>query len=230
MITRVLGLNYPQHVKASHINMVRGNKPTFSKNPILALQHLLTPYSPRDLAGFERSEWFVKEGRGYNLMQSTKPQTLGYALADSPVALLAWIYEKLHDWTDNYAWSDDEILTWISIYQFSTAGPAANVRIYYEATHTNDEGIHRLRTQAYVPNVKLGVAHFPKELSVIPLTWVGTMGPVVYQSQHEHGGHFAATEFPEVIVQDLRGMFGRGGGAFGVVKEKDGYGRERERL
>lgn len=49
-----------------------------------------------------------QKGRGYAIEQCTKPQTLGYGLADSPVALLAWIYEKLVSWTDNYPWTDDE--------------------------------------------------------------------------------------------------------------------------
>jgi hypothetical protein len=105
--------------------VILARPPTWSKNPLLALQHTVMPYSQRDKAGFERSAWFSKEGYGYNLTQSTKPQTLAYALNDSPVALLAWIYEKLHDWTDNMPWSDEEILTWVSIYQFSRMGPGA---------------------------------------------------------------------------------------------------------
>jgi len=69
---------------------------------------LLTPWSPEEKAGIERSEWVQKKGMGYFAEQSTQPQTLGYSLADSPIGLLAWIYEKLVLWTDNYKWSDDE--------------------------------------------------------------------------------------------------------------------------
>jgi hypothetical protein len=93
-------------------------------------------------------------------LSGTKPQTVGYALADSPVALLAWIYEKLHDWTDSYPWTDDEILTWVSIYWFSRAGPAASIRIYYEATHTSTQ-VTRERIQRYI-GVKLGLCYAPK--------------------------------------------------------------------
>lgn len=205
--------------------MVRGSKPAWTSNPILALQHALTPYSSRDLSGFARMKWFETEGRGYSVTQSTKPQTIGYALTDSPIGLLAWIYEKLHDWTDAYPWTDDEILTWVSIYWFSTAGPAASVRIYYEAA--KDTNMGRLRTRRYIPHVKLGLSYFPKEISVIPKTWGRTMGPVVYERDHESGGHFAASENPEAIAGDLKEMFGKGGGAFGVVKGKDGYVRTR---
>ncbi len=226
MITRIMGLLYPHHVQASHINMVRGHKPTFLSNPILATQHALTPYSQRDKAGFARSTWFLKEGAGYRTEQSTKPQTLAYALADSPVGLLAWIYEKLHDWTDDYSWTDDEILTWVSIYLFSIAGPAASLRIYYEALH--DAKLGRARTEQYIPHVKLGLAHFPRELTVVPKSWGRTMGPVVYESEYESGGHFAAWERPNAIVKDLREMFGKGGGAYGCVKGREGYINPRE--
>lgn len=133
-ITRSIGLLYPHRCLASHINMIRASPPTFGKHPLLAIQHALTPYSEADKKGFARSEWFINEGSAYRTLQSTKPQTIGYAWNDSPVALLAWVYEKLHDWTDDYPWTDDEILTWVSIYYFSTAGPAASARIYYEVS------------------------------------------------------------------------------------------------
>ena len=221
MITRTLGLTHPESLVASHINMLRGHAPKLTSNPLLYLQHNLSPESEAETKGFERTQWFLKEGAGYRTQQATKPQTLGYALSDSPVGLLAWIYEKLHDWTDDYPWTPDEILTWVSIYQFSVAGPAASLRIYYEATHATD--FHRDKTEEYIPKVKLGLSHFPKELTVIPKTWARTMGPVVFQAFHDKGGHFAAHENPEAIVDDLRKMFGRGGGAEGIVKGKSGY-------
>jgi hypothetical protein len=122
---------------------------------------------------------------------------LTYALQDSPVALLAWIYEKLHDWTDNYPWTDDEILTWVSIYQFSRAGPGAAHRLYYEVRHTTEstkgEGIHgrtftRDDAEQYIPHVKLGMTFNPKELSIIPKLWARTLGNVVYEAENDSGG------------------------------------------
>ena len=80
MITRLMGLLYPQSCKASHINLILGQKPQFTKSPLLAIQHALTPYSERDKKGFARSAWFKNEGSGYMLEQGTKPQTLGYSL------------------------------------------------------------------------------------------------------------------------------------------------------
>ncbi|KAH7114242.1 Alpha/Beta hydrolase protein [Dendryphion nanum] len=218
-ITRAIGLLYPKSCLASHINMIRASAPTWSSQPALALQHALTPYSDRERKGIDRSDWFLNDGQAYRILQSTKPQTLSYAFADSPVALLAWIYEKLHDWTDEYPWTDDEILTWISIYWFSTAGPNAHIRIYYEAVHNPTEMIRgRERAAEWIGNVKLGLAHFPKELTVVPKIWGKTLGPVVHESVNDRGGHFAAWERPDVIAEDLLKMFGKGGPCYGIIR------------
>lgn len=82
--------------------------PSLWNRPGLLLRYLITRLTPVEKAGLERSKWFDKEGRGYFMQQSTQPQTLGYGLADSPVGLLGWIYEKLLSWTDDYPWTDDE--------------------------------------------------------------------------------------------------------------------------
>ena len=76
--------------------------------PGLYLRNLLVPYTEQEKHGLTRTALFRSKGYGYMHEQTTKPQTLGYSLADSPVGLLAWIYEKLVDWTDEYAWEDDE--------------------------------------------------------------------------------------------------------------------------
>jgi hypothetical protein len=66
------------------------------------------PYNAFEKSGLARGAWFSKKGSAYMNEQSTQPQTLGYSIADSPVGLLAWIYEKLVNWTDGYAWTEDE--------------------------------------------------------------------------------------------------------------------------
>jgi len=135
-ITRTMSLLYPDSCLATHFNMDVGDPPSSLKSTQPNNPHPLPSNpTPREVAGVERTKWFTQEGYGYNMQQGTKPQTIAYALADSPLALLAWIYEKLHDWTDSYPWTDDEICTWISIYWFSTAGPGAAGRIYYEVQH-----------------------------------------------------------------------------------------------
>lgn len=219
-VTRSVGVRYPQHCLASHINMILANPPSLSTTPLQFVKHSILPYTAEEKAGIERSKWFMKEGFGYNLIQSTKPSTLGFALADSPVALLAWIYEKLHDWTDSYPWTDDEILTWISIYAFSTAGPAASARIYYECHHAEKELTKK--NMEYNGAVKLGMSYFPKDLALQPKTWGRTLGPVVSERVHKDGGHFAAHERPEQLVEDLEDMFGEGGGAWDITKKLRG--------
>ncbi|KAF2401389.1 epoxide hydrolase 1 [Trichodelitschia bisporula] len=230
-ITRALGYLYPEHVKASHITMVHGSPPTYKANPLLALQHAVTPYSDAERKGRERFQWFTREGRGYGIIQGTKPQTVGYALADSPVALLGWILEKLYDWTDKYPWTDDNILTWISVYWFSRAGPAASVRIYYETEHPQGKRLKSVNVlRGHVPHVKLGMAFFPQEIVHVPRTWARTMGDVVYESEHESGGHFAAWEKPKAVAADLNAMLRKGGPCFGIVKGANGYDGAAARL
>ena len=128
------------------------------------------------------------------------------------------------------------MLTWISIHYFSRAGPAASVRIYYEA------GKHIFTPES--TSIPQGHSYFPKELSRLPkqcvvcrslfhpaiLTFIYVAGGrwyqvpnLVFESDHEHGGHFAAHEMPEALVGDLRNMFKKGGPAFGVVKGQTGY-------
>ncbi|KAL8741532.1 MAG: hypothetical protein Q9190_005875 [Brigantiaea leucoxantha] len=223
-----MGKRFPHSCKASHLNVFLGAPPSWTSQPLLALRHLLTPYTPAEKAGLARARHISTEGMGYVAIQSSKPQTLGYSLADSPVGLLAWILEKLHDWSDAYPWTEDEVLTWVSIYWFSAAGgPAPSVQIYYEAMHSPE---FRVGQESWNGDVKLGISHFPKEIGPLPKLWARTLGPIVYEKVNESGGHFAAWERPESIVEDLRIMFGKvgagaggGGGAYGVVKGRDGY-------
>ncbi|KAG6847803.1 hypothetical protein H0H93_005897 [Arthromyces matolae] len=226
VITRKMAEKYgPKHVKAWHTNFPISRR--FGPNGLYLLDRALSylpfySYSQRQLEGFKRTAWFGRWGSGYFAEQTTRPQTLGYNLADSPVGLLAWIYEKLVEWSDGYQWSDDEVLTWISIYWFSRAGPTASIRIYYE-TFGGTRGItidpfHEvIHTKALV-----GYSHFPQEIVQLPRRWTRVPN-LVYEAEHDKGGHFAAYEQCEALADDLRKMFGKGGGAFGVVNGKHGY-------
>jgi hypothetical protein len=88
--------------------MLRGDPPRLLSSPLLWLQHTLIPYTSEEKAGLKRYQWFKTKGHGYSTEQRTQPQTIGYSQADSPSGLLAWIYEKLKNWTDEYPWTDDE--------------------------------------------------------------------------------------------------------------------------
>lgn len=210
----------PKNCKAFHTNSAVPAEPTVESHPELYAKVQATQLSDFDKAGLERTAYFSQEGQGYYKQQSTKPQTIGYSLTDSPVGLLSWLYEKLHDWTDNYSWTDDEILTWVSIYYFSTAGPAASSYSYYIIEHS-DPGAFAA-SQKYI-DVPLGIARFAKDLILLPKLWNKSLGPIVLESEYSKGGHFAAWECPEDIVRDLRTMFGEGGPAGGCVESKNSF-------
>ncbi|KAH7928392.1 alpha/beta-hydrolase [Leucogyrophana mollusca] len=218
LITRTMGLIYGgKQDKAMHTNYPVAMPLSFLQAPLSYLWSFVAPLTAEEKAGQERTAWFQKTGRGYSAEQSTQPQTLGYGLTDSPVGLLAWIYEKLILWTDDHQWTDDEILTWISVYWFSRAGPAASLRIYYEM----EASWYILLRK--VPPIPTGISYFPKELMVVPKAWVRKVNNIVFESTHASGGHFAAHEKPKELVDDLRRMFGKGGPAYGVVPGKAGY-------
>ncbi|TFK39088.1 Alpha/Beta hydrolase protein [Crucibulum laeve] len=218
-VTRKIANMYGgKHSKAWHTNFPRlpnSSPPKLFSRPLAYLTHILTPYTEAEKAGLARTDWFEKLGRGYFMEQSTQPQTLGYGLTDSPAGLLAWIYEKLVNWSDDYLWDDDEVLTWVSTYWFSRAGPAASLRIYYEMVQGNERGHEDT-------SIPLGFSYFPKELFNVPKRWHKASN-LVFESEHTAGGHFAAHEKPELLVNDLRAMFGKGGPAFGIVPGKAGY-------
>ncbi|KAK4695315.1 hypothetical protein P7C71_g2420, partial [Lecanoromycetidae sp. Uapishka_2] len=99
---RAMAFLYPKSCKASHLNVVEGGlPPSLSTHLLLWLRHKLTVYTSQERTGLERSRQHQNIGMGYDWQQRTKPQTIGYALADSPVALLAWIYEKMINWITN---------------------------------------------------------------------------------------------------------------------------------
>jgi hypothetical protein len=151
---------------------------------------LFKPFTLKDKAGINRTKQFLRTGSGYMAEQATKPQTLGYCLADSPVGLLAWIYEKLVGWSDEYPWDDDEgdcipfpfgfplllrvvtnfnpVLTWVSIFWFSRAGPAASLRIYFEVGHGDSKALMDAFLLTESPSIPLGLSRFPKEIMVHP--------------------------------------------------------------
>ncbi|KAK7033812.1 EHN domain-containing protein [Favolaschia claudopus] len=215
LITRKMAAMYGgKHIKAWHTNFPVVRPPEFSLNPITLFTSLsmlpalfyLFLFSPTERIALQRTLTVQRTGMAYFQIQATKPQTLGYALADSPVGLLAWIYEKLVAWSDGYKWEDDEVLTWISIYIFSRAGPAASLRIYYEAS-ASGRLLPAIWEWDQLPRIPMGVSYFPGEMLLLPRSWIRRTGNVVFERVHDAGGHFAAHEVPELLVGDVRKMF-----------------------
>jgi microsomal epoxide hydrolase len=142
-------------------------------------------------------------GRGYQAIQTTQPQTLAYALNDSPVGLLSWIVEKFRAWTDNDgdvfdAVTRDELLTDVSIYWF-TQTIGSSMRLYAES---------RRAGMALPPiTVPLGFAAFPAEITGARRAWVAAHHNLVHWTELDRGGHFAALEEPDLLVADIRDFF-----------------------
>jgi len=144
---------------------------------------------------------------GYSKQQSTRPQTLGYALADSPTGQLAWIVEKFQAWTDcerdgvrhpENAVSRDAMLDTISLYWLTNSG-ASSARLYWESFNQ--------RNLDPVP-VPVACSLFPKDIFLSSERWARKRFPKLqYWNELERGGHFAALEQPELFVAELRAGF-----------------------
>ncbi|WP_245906132.1 epoxide hydrolase family protein [Mycolicibacterium palauense] len=142
-------------------------------------------------------------GTGYSKQQSTRPQTLGYALVDSPVGQLAWIVEKFWAWTDcdghpENAVGRDEMLDNVMLYWVNAAA-ASSARLYWES-------FRRFGGSGRVA-VPTGVACFPKEITRTPRSWCEPVYNIVHWTDMPRGGHFAALEQPELFVDDVRRFF-----------------------
>ncbi|KAI8659077.1 EHN domain-containing protein [Fusarium sp. Ph1] len=194
----------PSRCMACHTNTPVPREPTKDTHPKLHAKASATQLTETEKKGLERTGDFYCEDSGYYKLQSTKPFTIGYSLRDSPVGLLAWIYEKIREWSDEYPWSDEEILTWVSIYYFSTPGPEATSNVYYAMEHGKPPAFAAAAEYVDVP---LGISRFSNDLVLLPKLWNQTLGPIVYEVEHGRGGHFAAWERPDAIIQDLRAMF-----------------------
>jgi pimeloyl-ACP methyl ester carboxylesterase len=153
----------------------------------------------------EREAWLRAEG-GYSHIQGTKPQTLAYGLNDSPAGLAAWIVEKFRTWSDcggevERCFTKDELLTTITIY-WVTQTINSSTRLYYESQHHP----WRLQSGDHI-QVPCAVALFPKDLSHPPREWAERSYNVQRWTEMPRGGHFAALEEPDLLVEDMRAFF-----------------------
>jgi pimeloyl-ACP methyl ester carboxylesterase len=205
-ISRDLGLIDPEHVAGVHVTMLSSAVPR-EQLPTEELAELSEADRERVKESLRRRADFLREGIGYGMIQSTRPQTLAYALTDSPVGQLAWIVEKFREWTDTPdrpedAVDRDQLLTNVSLYWF-TATAGSSARLYYEAAHG---GVSWAATDE--PSVTpTGVAVFPREISLPIRRLAERTNPIIHWSEFDRGGHFAAMEVPDVLVGDLREFF-----------------------
>ena len=154
----------------------------------------------------ERARWNAEEG-AYSAIQSTKPQTLGYALNDSPVGLLAWMLEKFWGWSDHGddLWGSldrDRLLANVTLY-WLTGSALSSARLYYERAHADEPVLTPCAVR-----VPTGYAAFPAEPWAAPREVVERAFPrLVHYSEHPVGGHFAALEQPALFAADVARFF-----------------------
>ncbi|MGW1988965.1 epoxide hydrolase family protein [Embleya sp. NPDC001921] len=193
MVTASIGRQDPEHVLGIHLNMpVAMPDAEAMRDP--------TPQERQALADLgSHSEW----GAGYSKIQSTRPQTLGYGLADSPVGQLAWIVEKFQEWTDcgghpENALSREHMLDNVTLY-WLTDTAASSARLYWESYRNPD------LSEVGVPT---GCSIFPHEIIRSSRRWAANrFTDLRYWNELDRGGHFAAFEQPETFVEEVRRFF-----------------------
>jgi epoxide hydrolase len=177
---------------AIHVNMPIGFPPADMGDPTDEEQQAL-----------ERLNYYQQWDSGYSKQQSTRPQTLGYGLVDSPVGQLAWIVEKFWSWMDcdghpENVLTRDELLDNVMLY-WTTASAASSARLYWESfTFFGGGQLVKLPT---------GIAAFPKEIIRAPRSWCEATYNITHWTTMPRGGHFAAFEQPELFVDDVRTFF-----------------------
>jgi microsomal epoxide hydrolase len=136
-------------------------------------------------------------------IQSTRPQTLGFGLADSPVGQLAWIAEKFKEWTDSAkvpedAVDRDHLLTNVMLYWLTNTA-TSSARLYFEAVKSFGRPLE--------VTIPVGIAVFPHDIAQPVRFLAEKMNNIVHWSEFDRGGHFAAMEEPDLLVGDVRKFF-----------------------
>jgi epoxide hydrolase len=196
-VARELAYSDPDSVLGIHVNAADAGFIPFGNVD----EAELASFSDLERERYARIQRFLNGGNGYFVVNANRPQTIGYALNDSPVGLLAWVTDRMADWVDGplqAALTADQILTdvmftWVT----GTAGSAA--RMYYENMHgTADWG----RAASPVP---VGVAAFATDISI--RRYAERANNIVHWTDFDRGGHFAAMEAPDLLVDDVRSFF-----------------------
>lgn len=191
-VTTQIGLN-ERGCAGIHLNMPLGRPPKGGGGEA----------SEDDQKAFARLDYYQKWDSGYAKQQSTRPQTLGYGLVDSPVGQLAWIVEKFWSWMDcdghpENVLSRDELLDNVMLYWITASG-ASSARLYWESFQSFGKG-----DRVELPT---GIASFPMEIIRSPRLWCEQAYNVTHWTDMPRGGHFAAFEQPDLFVDDVRAFF-----------------------
>ncbi len=193
VVTTEMGRLQLDGLAAIHVNLPFVAQLPFPDNP-----------TAEEQIAIDQCVLFAEDGSFYHHLQTTRPQTIGYALADSPVGQAAWIYEKLGAWSDNQdgpeqVFSYDQMLNNIMFYWLTNSG-ASSARMYAEHPGLN--------FGAVPVDIPVAVSVFPREIYTPPRSWAErTYSQMIYWNRPEKGGHFAAFEQPATFVNELRAAF-----------------------
>ncbi|GAA1010964.1 microsomal epoxide hydrolase [Acrocarpospora pleiomorpha] len=205
MISFQLAQVAPENVIGVHVNMLV----TFPSGDPADMAAL----TPTELAGLGRLLNFDQELSAYFKLQATRPNTLGYALTDSPVGQLAWIAERFMDWTDaekapEDAVDRDQMLTNVSLYWFTRTAISSS-SLYYESTDRTAQNVAAGFGGPWPVTMPVGVAVFAGDATAPIRAWADRIVPTItHWSELPRGGHFGAMEEPDLYVSDVR-AFGR---------------------
>ena len=199
IIGSALSLQHPEAVLKLHLNFMPASK---HLGDVSVEEKSLTA---EERLYLEKQDIFRDIETGYSHIQSTRPQSLSYALHDSPVGLLGWILEKYWVWSDHDedlwgTFERDSILTNVMIYWLTGTILSAS-RIYYEAKMS---GRSYLEGKIEVPTA---YTRYPKEPWTAPISMIEDRYNLVRFSEMDHGGHFAAFEQPELFAEDVGSFF-----------------------
>lgn len=193
-VTVQMGCQAPDGLAGIHLNML-------SAKP----ERLDDELDADEAEALKALQHYANVEAGYARQQATRPQTLGYALADSPSGQAAWIYEKFQRWSDcggdpETVFTRDELLDTITLYWLTNSG-ASSARLYYESMTS---------FRPISVDLPVGVSVFPKEIIKAPRKWADRVfSNIVHWNTLDKGGHFAAFEQPELFVSELRACFAK---------------------
>jgi pimeloyl-ACP methyl ester carboxylesterase len=203
VVADVMARQAPEGLLGIHVNMPATVPPEIAK-ALAAGEPPPAGLSAEEKVAYQGMENLYKKGSGYALMMVTRPQTIGYSFADSPVGLAAWFYDKFADWTysggePERSLTRDEMLDDITLYWLTNTG-TSGARLYWENNANNFNAVSI--------DLPAAVTVFPGEIYQAPKSWTErAYHNLIYYNRVDKGGHFAAWEEPELFASELRAAF-----------------------
>lgn len=207
IISEVLAVQAPEGLRGIHINMP-GTVPPHVLKLIRNREPAPATFSPEEKTAFAGLEYFYRKGFGYAEMMNTRPQTLGYSLADSPVGMLAFYYDKFSEWTysnrqPEKVLSLDDMLDNVTLYWLTNTGTSSS-RSYWDAAQGGGGPFNAFD----ITKVPVAVTVFPGEIYRAPRSWgEQAFKKLIHWNEVSRGGHFAALEEPLIFTSELRAAF-----------------------